>query len=293
MSKLLVTGATGNVGGELYRLLRDRGADVRAVVRDRDHPALRDARAAGADIAVADLDRPETIPSAAAGASAAFVLGGRRDMPGLLGALAGSGVGHVVLLTSRSVIGGVAGNAIVDMWTASEDAVRGASMSWTILRPSGFMSNVERWLPQLRAGDVVRVPFGEVPIAAIDPADIAAVAAAALTDRRHASRALELSGPAPLRPAEQLAALGRALGRELRLESLTGERARAELASVFLAPFVEAQVRFFERGEFDDARVVPTVPDVLGRPARTFAQWLAAHTPTFDQVKSTPHGALT
>jgi uncharacterized protein YbjT (DUF2867 family) len=288
VTKLLVTGATGNVGGELYRLLRGQGADVRALVRDPAHPALREARAAGADLAVGDLDRPDSVAAAAAGVSAAFLLGGRRDMPGLLRTLAGAGVGRVVLLTSRSVIGGVAGNAIVDMWNASEAAVRDSGVAWTILRPSGFMSNVQRWLPQLRAGDVVRVPFGDVPIAAIDPADVAAVAAAALLDGRHASHSFELSGPAPLRPTEQLAVLGQALGRALRLEVLTGDRARAELASVFPPAFVEAQMRFFEGGEFDDAQVVSTVADVVGRPARTFAQWVAAHAPALSPERTGP-----
>jgi len=139
------------------------------------------------------------------------------------------------------------------------------------------MSNALRWRPQLRAGDVVRGPFGDAAIAAIDPADLAAVVAVALTDRAYAARCLELSGPAALRPADQLAILGSALGRTLRFEPLTGSAAIAELAGVFPPAFVEAQLRFFDRGEFDDARVVPTVAEVLGRPAGTFAQWAAAH----------------
>ena len=274
--KLLLMGATGTVGGELFRQLRHAGADVRAAVRGRDHGLP-----AGADVVTADFDRPGTIAAAATGVRGAFLIGGRRDMSGLLAALGTAGVEHVVVLTSRSVIGRVPGNAIADMWAASEDAVRASGLAWTILQPSGFMSNALRWLPQLRAGDVVRGPFGDAAIAAIDPADLAAVAAVALTDRSYASRHLELSGPDALRPAEQLAILGRALGRALRFNALTGDAATAELAGVFPPPFVEAQQRFFDRGEFDDARVVPTVAEVLGRPARTFEQWAAAHASAF------------
>ena len=73
------------------------------------------------------------------------------------------------------------------------------------------MSNALRWLPQLRAGDLVRAPFANVPIAAIDPADIAAVAATALGSDGHTSRAYELSGPAALLPAEQVGILARPL----------------------------------------------------------------------------------
>jgi hypothetical protein len=49
------------------------------------------------------------------------------------------------------------------MWMASEDAVRSSGVSWTILRPSGFMSNALRWAPQISAGDVVRAPFANAP----------------------------------------------------------------------------------------------------------------------------------
>jgi len=57
----------------------------------------------------------------------------------------------------------------------------------------------------------VRAPWPAVPIAAIDPADIAAVASVVLTGPGHEGAALTLSGPEPLTPGEQVAALGRAL----------------------------------------------------------------------------------
>lgn len=280
--KLLVLGATGNVGGELFRQLRAAGADVRAAVRDPVHAQLPD----GADAIAADFTAPATIAAAAAGVRAAFVLAGRHDLAGLLSALRGAGVERVVVLTSRSVIGRVPGNAVADMWAVAEDAVRASGLAWTLLRPSGFMSNALRWRPELAAGDVVRMPFADVPIAAIHPADLAGVAAAALTDRGHAGHSLELSGPAALLPAEQLATLGRVLGRALRIEPLTGDAARTALARVFPPAFVDAQLRFFEAGEFDDARVVSTVHDVLGRPPRTFDQWAAAHAAAFGHPRT-------
>ena len=52
----------------------------------------------------------------------------------------------------------------------SEAAVRDPALSWTVLRPSGFMSNALRWLPQLRAGDTVREPFADLPFPTTKPA---------------------------------------------------------------------------------------------------------------------------
>lgn len=273
---ILVTGATGNVGGELVQQLQRAGRHVRALVRGAARTVPR-----GVEVASGDLDRPESLSPALQGVRSLFLLGGRRDMPALLREVRRAGVEHVVLLTSRSVEGGAPGNAIVAMWVESEEAVRSSGVPWTILRPSGFMSNALRWLPQLRAGDVVRAPFHDVPIALVDPADIAAVAGEVLGSERHLGRSHALSGPEALTPAEQVLILGAALGRPLRLEGQVGAEVEEELAKLFPPSFVEAQLRFFEKGEFDDSRVVPAVQEIAGRPSRTFASWAAAHVDLF------------
>ncbi len=202
-------------------------------------------------------------------------------MPDLLEEIQRAGVEHVVLLTSRSVVGGNPTNAIVAMWMASESAVRSSGVPWTILRPSGFMSNALRWLPQIQAGDPIRAPFAEVPIAVIDPQDIAAVAAAVIGAQKQHGLSHELSGPEALVPAEQVRVLGAALGRELRFEGQGESEAKEELGKVFPPRFVEAQLRYFVQGEFDDSRVVATVSEITGRAAGTFAQWVRSHADRF------------
>ena len=83
----------------------------------------------------------------------------------------------------------------------SEAAVRDCGLAWTVLRPSGFMSNALRWRPQLKAGNTIREPFADVPVALIDPFDIGAVAVRALTEDGHDGRSYRLTGPqASLRP---------------------------------------------------------------------------------------------
>jgi hypothetical protein len=187
-----------------------------------------------------------------------------------------------VLLTSRCVIGGNPQNAVTRMWLDAEAAVRDSGVGWTILRPSGFQSNALRWLPQLREGDVVRAPWPAVPIAAIDPADIAAVASVVLTGPGHEGAALTLSGPEPLTPGEQVAALGRALRRPLRYEPLSDDEARASMADDGTpASLIDAFFRFFSAGEFDDSAVTTTVHEITGRPPRTFDHWAHAHANLF------------
>ncbi len=155
--------------------------------------------------------------------------------------------------------------------------MKASSLPHTILRPSGFQSNALRW--DLSDG-VVRAPWPDVPIAAIDPADIAAVAAVALTDG--AAPELELSGPEALRPADQVAILAEVLGRELRYEPQSDDEARSELlAAGTPAPIADALFRFFSKGEYDDSRVVDTVRALTGRAPGRFADWARAHAEAF------------
>jgi uncharacterized protein YbjT (DUF2867 family) len=92
-----------------------------------------------------------------------------------------AGVERVVLLSSSAAPTGDLANAVARYHILSERAVRKSGLSWTFLQPNSFMSNAFRWLPQLQRGDVIRGPFAEVPIAMIDPEDLGAVAARALT----------------------------------------------------------------------------------------------------------------
>jgi uncharacterized protein YbjT (DUF2867 family) len=270
---ILVTGATGNVGGEVVRRLAADGAPVRALARRPDAVSLPDR----VEVVAGDLSRPETLDDALAGVEALFLLGGFDTMADVLERASRAQVRRVVLLTSRCVIGGRPDNAVTGMWMESEAVFDRSGLPGTVLRPSGFQSNVLRWSDQLRAGDVVRAPWADVPIAAIDPADIAAVAAAALRSDDYEGQALTLSGPEALSARQQLAVVADVLDRPLRFEPQPETDARKEMAGAMPEPFVDAQFRFFSGGEYDDSAVVDTVERVTGHPAGTLHAWAEAH----------------
>ena len=274
---ILVTGAAGNVGGELVRTLAGAGVPVRALTRS----AGPDRFAPGVEVVAGDLNDPASLGPALEGADGVFLLPGYADMPGMLAGARRAGVRRLVQLSGMSAGSGDLSNAITAYMAASEQAARESGLAWTILRPAMFMSNTFQWLPQLRAGDVVRAPFGHVRAAATDPADIAAVAAVALTAPGHEARVYELSGPEPLTAADRVAVLGRVLGRALRFEAQSDEDARAEMSATTPARYVDAFFDFYAAGSLDESKVLPAVRELTGRPPRTFSQWAAGHAGEF------------
>jgi uncharacterized protein YbjT (DUF2867 family) len=272
----LVSGATGNVGGELVRALAAVGQPVRALTRGAAPAGLP----AGAEVATGDLNRPESLASALSGVSGVFLLPGYADMPGLLEVIRQAGVERVVLLSGSSADGDTA-NAITAYMAASEAAVRACGLPATILRPSGFMSNTLQWAPQLASGDVVRAPFASAAVAMIDPRDIATVAALALTGTGHQDQIYRITGPRALRPADRVRTLAAVLSRELRFEAQPDDEARQRMEAAMPREYVDAIFSFYADGTLDESVVLPTVEQLTGRPPATFEQWAQAHASAF------------
>jgi uncharacterized protein YbjT (DUF2867 family) len=275
---IFVTGATGNVGRELVRVLAQAGQPVRALIR-RD--ADRERLPAGAEGFVGDLNDPGSLAPGLSGVRAAHLLAGYDGLEELLAAMRDAGVERVTLQSSSGVPSGDMTNAVARYHILSEQAIRDSGLAWTFIQPNSFMTNALRWLPQMQDGDTIRLPFANVPIAVIDPADIAEVAAAALTTDRHEGRSYRVSGPESLLPAEQVAILGKAIGRDLRFEAQSDEEARAEMSASMPAEYVDAFFSFFVDATIDESTVLPTVEEVLGRPPRRFEDWARAHAGAF------------
>jgi uncharacterized protein YbjT (DUF2867 family) len=274
---ILITGATGNVGSEVVNALALAGEPVRALVRRPQSVTFPD----GVQVVAGDLNRPASLTSALTGVRAVFLLPGYEDMAGVLSEVRRAGVERVVLLSGGSAGSGDMSNAVTRYMSLSEMVVRESGLAWTFLRPSAFMSNALRWLPQIQAGDQVRVQFPNVPAASLDPYDLAAVAVRALLSDEYRGEILRPTGTQVLLPVDQVEVLGRVLGRDLRFVGLTDEEARAELTAAMPVEYVEAFFDFYVKGTLDESIIRPTVFEVTGREPRTFADWATAHADAF------------
>jgi uncharacterized protein YbjT (DUF2867 family) len=129
------------------------------------------------------------------------------------------------------------------------------------------------WAPQIRMGNTVRWPYLAAPTAPIHEQDIAAVAVRTLTEDGHAGGEYVLTGPESLSQLEQIHEIGRALGRILRVEELSGEEARRELLSI-MPPFViEMLLAAWAAALGQPAFVTSTVKELTGAAPSTLFDW--------------------
>jgi uncharacterized protein YbjT (DUF2867 family) len=264
---IVVTGATGNVGRPLVEVLAAAGEKVTAVSR-------RGADVPDGVVSVqADLLRPESLEPALDGADVLFLLtsgewhAGGGDLAAVLDVVRARGVPRVVLLSSQGVGTGRHSPHL-------EDAVTGSGVAWTLLRPGGFASNDLAWAGTIRGGRTVFAPFPDVAIPVIDPADIADVAAAVLLDDGHTGRTYELTGPEPVSPRQRVAAIGAALGEEVRLVEQSRAEAAAQMVRFMPERVVEATLDAIGDPVPAEQRVSPDVERVLGRSPRAYAEWV-------------------
>jgi uncharacterized protein YbjT (DUF2867 family) len=224
---ILVVGATGLLGSEICRRLRERGRDVRALVR-AGSPQESALRAMGVQIATGDLRNRGSLVAACrdvdAVVSTATAMGSkdrsltlneidRKGQLRLVDIARLSGVSTFVYVSLSPNLGPRA--PLVRYKREVERAVRLSGMRWTILQPTAYM---EVWLgPQLgwnhTAGRAVVFGSGKHPVPWISVGDVAEHAIRALDDPRLANVDLPLGGPQALTPHEVVRVFAQESGR--------------------------------------------------------------------------------
>jgi uncharacterized protein YbjT (DUF2867 family) len=285
---VLVTGATGRVGGQAAAQLA-RSGDVRVRVLARDPARASVALGAGVEAAGGDLGVPDTLTPALDGVDAVFLVfpsvtadPAARDLVATLT----KRVRRIVYLSAHGVpdvpaSGAEPDGTILGSHAHLEGLIAASATQYTFLRSSGFAANTLAWAPQIRQSDVLRWFAAEAKRALVHEADLGAVAARALTEDGHQRMAYHLTGPQQLTQVEQLAAIGAALGRRLRFEEMDAGQAAAQLFSAMPRGVAAAIIAAHEAMVTQPEPVTDTIGRLLGRPALTFAQWACDHVRDF------------
>ncbi|MFE5795193.1 NAD(P)H-binding protein [Streptomyces sp. NPDC056503] len=277
---ILVTGATGKVGGAVVARLHAAGVPVRALVRgEADFPD-------GVRAVRGDLGDPASLGPALEGVDAVFLVWpflSADGAPEVIEAI-GKHARRVVYLSSAGVGSQEEGpgEAITLFHTELERLVEASGLEWTALRPTGFAGNTLGWAEQIRATGAVRAPLAGLARPLIHEADTAAVAVRALTtDALLGARPL-LTGPELVTQERQVALIGEAIGRPVRFDEVTLDEAVEQMkAEGYPADLVEAilpaQARMIDAPE----PVNDEVERITGTPARSFRQWALDHAADF------------
>ncbi len=183
MTKVLVTGATGNVGSWVVKELRGHGASIRAFVRDPDRAAEK--LGDDVELAVGDFSDTSSLHRALEVADHLFLTSA--DSPqmvehetAVIEAAAAAGVSRIVKL---STLGAKVGSPLppFDWHGRIEQHLWRSEVPAVVLRANFYMSNLLGSAESIRQTGKLFAPADGAKIAMIDPRDVAAVAAVVLT----------------------------------------------------------------------------------------------------------------
>ena len=285
---ILITAATGQVGGQAARELVAAGAPVRALVRDPS----RAAGLAGAEVVTGSFDDDASLARALDGVETMLLAG--RDSPDavaqhqrVLDHARRAGVRHVVKL---SAIGAAADSPVALMRDHHEvdEEVRQGAAEWTFLKPHLFLQNLLRAADAVRRDGILAAPMGDERFPLVDTRDVGAAAAVVLADPgAHAGQTYALTGPEAHSYDEVASALAVMAGRPVTYEPVSPEAYEARLLAAGLPDW-----RAFDLAHIASAYgpadhvATPTLQQLLGRPPRSVSAFLHDHRDLFPSAKA-------
>ena len=274
---IVVFGATGTIGAPLVAALLAKGARVRAVT---SNPAKIEAlQALGCEAVVARFDDPTALELACEGVEKAFLVTPvHQDMriwkANVIGAAQKMGIKHMAISTglganpkARLIFGG---------WhSESQELLKDSGMDWTLIQPTYFMQNL-LWQADSIANGIYLDDLGG-PISWVDTRDIANMAAEALTGAGHAGKAYGLTGGEALDGVAIAALLQKATRHAVTVQPVSAADSHAAMVAAGMdAETADAMVELSAlapKGYL--AGVETTIEDLLERPARRFADFVA------------------
>ena len=274
--KILVTGATGNVGSLLIPKLTNLGVDVRALVHSESKAqGLKDA---GIEVVVGDLDKPDTLDAAFRGVNMVLLITPGNPNQVIqaengIQAAKRTGSPFIVRLSAGAVREMPGALPRVSGQHAEIDTMlRESSLPYTILKPHFFMQNTMMIAQTVASEGAVYMAMKDGKIGMIDVRDIVEVAVKVLTEDGHESKTYTLTGPASISFHDVATALSQALGKHVSYVDVPLEAAREGMISMGLTEwFGDAMTEYFQAfstgyGDF----TTPDVEVVTGNPARSY-----------------------
>jgi len=282
---ILVFGATGRVGGQVYRQLAALNVPVRAAVRDTTKAAK--VLPNGAAVIRADLTDPSSVANAVkeSKAESVFIYAIRGGMADVITSFKAANVQHVVLLSSNAVGNEHVDqqNVIVQLHAQVESNIRQSGMTYTFVRSGGFAANVFNWKHSIAHGGIVKSPYPEASQALLAEEDTAAVVVTALTTHQLDNQYVRLVGPRAFTQREEVAIISRVLGKPIEIIRITEDEFR-ESSKMIPPGVVDVLLNMWKRNSerVDDTSASANILKYTGRPGIPFDSYIEQHKREFE-----------
>ena len=287
---ILITGASGSVGKTVLQEAIGKEPKVRAMYRSKEEAAKA---SAGCEPVLADYSDKQSLRSAMDGVRSVFLV--CSPIPQLVELESNvvdvckeSGVKHVVLNSAMGA--GDCGKSFPSWHRKVEDKLKATRMSYTILRPNGFLQNIAAYnAPSIRTQGAFYAAMGDAKVSYLDVADIAVVAVKALQGGAHSGKTYELNGPEAISNEELAKRISKVSGRTVKFVDIPEAAQRDSMLGLGMPEWqvtalLELQ-QYYKQG--GGAKTDGLLKSLLGREPVTLDQYLTANVREFrDQAAS-------
>lgn len=282
-ARILVTGATGQLGRLVVQSLLGRVAADRVVVAVRDPAKAADLAAQGVEVRAANYNQPESLVSAFAGIDRVLLISSSEvgaRLPQHHNVIDAAVKAGVKLLAYTGLLHGDASPLPLKAdHVATEAYLRASGLPFVLLRNGWYTENYHSYIPSSLEHGTLFGASGEGRISGAARADYAEAAALVLAEgETHAGKIYELAGDEAFTLAQWAAVLSQVSGKPVAYQNLSEADFRDLLVKIGLPEPLAVMIAGADEGAskdglFDDSH---TLSRLIGRPTTPLTNILAA-----------------
>lgn len=264
MNKIMITGATGNLGGAVLKRLLEKADPKSVSAIARDTSKLANYKAKGVRIFQADYNKPKTLETAFKDIETLYVVSGSeidkrlKQHENLILAASKAGVKHIVYTsfqrkneTDSSPIAPIA-----EAHLETERWLKESGMSYTILKHALYLDVIPMFVgPQVIENGTIYLPAGEGKTSFASRDNMAEAAVAILTSTGHENKSYEISNVESYSYHDVAKALSKISGKEISYISPSVDEYKKTMKAAGLPDEIIGMSAMFhtgiKQGEFD------------------------------------------
>lgn len=283
MGKILVTGASGNIGNATIQKLMDRGIPPNQLVAlVRDPAKAMDLQKAGVEVHQGDYMDPSSLKRALKGVEKLMLVSTqaftdrKKAHANVIEAAVKSEIKHIVAMPIiRKEGSGFSIKNVTEEDIFTEDKIRSSGIPYTFVKHPPFIDTLPPYFGSRVFQTGILVPSGSGKLAAAAREDLAEAHAAVLTQPGHEFKTYLLTGSSAASFADLADILSKLSGKKVPLISISDEEyvhnRIADGLPDFVASFLLEWVKGFNRGEWDN--VTSDLEKLIGHKPTTIADF--------------------